>query len=688
MFRGRRKRSSVVGVALVALALPTLVLVGATAQPATAEGLRESASTTYVLDPAAGAVHVTVDLTVTNTSQDQFHGNIIERPYYNVLLVGALAEAANFGAVSGGGANLSVTSEAAPVSFAQRLVVHLSSNLFSNQTQVIHLHYDLLGGAPRSKSFTRVTPAFSAFEAWAEGDPGAASVTVVVPKSFTVEVVGDSMTKSATGATVTYSASAIADPSKWLVSVSARDDAKLLGKNLTVDGHAVKIRAFPDDAAWGTFVTGRVSKGLPQLEKLIGLPWPSGKDGLLVTETVTPYLYGYAGWYKRGDNTIEIGDELDPQVILHELSHMWFNDLLFNDRWIDEGLAQEYASRAVAKMGGKLENPKTVNLNDRGSVRLDAWAQLDLQSEISQAQETYGYNASWYVIRRLANEIGLVRMQRVIAAASKYAIPYLGAKNPEAAAGAASWKRFLDYLDETGASKVADNVFVTYVAPVSEHNTLVARTRAREAYAGLVAVGKDWTPPLTLRQAMTNWEFPTAQDLIDGATAVTKVRDTIDRTVRPLGLHSPAKLKTDYEYGVRDLDQVQEEAKSDLVAAQELVTARAAVEGHHGLFAKIGLFGASDRHNLSDARTAFTAGDAADARASAVAAEHVVADASSAGKLRAGVAAGLIVLLVLTFWGLRGLTRRRERRRAAALEAAVEPEPGPQNEEVAPSPAG
>jgi hypothetical protein len=187
---------------------------------------------------------------------------------------------------------------------------------------------------------------------------------------------------------------------------------------------------------------------------------------------------------------------------------------------------------------------------------------------------------------------------------------------------------------------------------------------------------------------MTNWEFSTAQSLIDAATAVTKVRDTIDRTVRPLGLHSSAKLKTDYEYGLRDLDQVQLEAKSDLAAAHELVKATAAVHGRHGLFAKIGLIGASDRHDLSDARTAFTAGNAAGARASAVAAEQVVADASNAGKLRSAAAAVLLVLLVLLVWVLRVLARRRSRRRAATLEAVVESEPGPQNEEVAPSPAG
>ena len=36
--------------------------------------------------------------------------------------------------------------------------------------------------------------------------------------------------------------------------------------------------------------------------------------------------------------------------------------------------------------------------------------------------------------------------------------------NPQAAGGAGSWRRFLDYLDETGGSKTADQLFETYVA--------------------------------------------------------------------------------------------------------------------------------------------------------------------------------------------------------------------------------
>ncbi|MCP3910813.1 MAG: hypothetical protein GY745_18820 [Actinomycetia bacterium] len=36
-------------------------------------------------------------------------------------------------------------------------------------------------------------------------------------------------------------------------------------------------------------------------------------------------------------------DEVDEQLTLHELSHVWFNDSLFDQRWITEGLADEVA---------------------------------------------------------------------------------------------------------------------------------------------------------------------------------------------------------------------------------------------------------------------------------------------------------------------------------------------------------
>lgn len=662
--------------AAVVLLVPSVVLLGAAARPAGASGgMREAATTTYVVDPAGRAVHVTVDLTATNTTPDQRRGGIIEQAYFTGFVLGVLAEATNFTAVSGGGAMLSVTSRPAPVSFAQVIDVRFPSSLFYNETEVVHLGYDLPGGLPRSKSLTRVTSAFASFEAWAQGDPGASSVTIVVPRSFTVDLVGDDTTEHKTATTVSYTATSITNVDTWLVSVSARDDSKLATKKLDVVGNEIRIRAFPNDPTWGTFVQGRVSKGLPLLLNLIGLPWTAG-DRLRITETVTPYLYGYAGWYTRTDDTIEIGDDLDPQVILHEMSHIWFNDLLFTDRWIDEGLAQEYASRAVAASGGALEGPKAVSGHDRGAVALDAWSALDLRSETNEARETYGYNASWLVIRKLTKEIGLTRMRRVIITASKQTVPYLGAKNPQAAGGAGSWKRFLDYLDETGGSKTADKLFETYVVSSGDRDLFALRERARDEYTALLAAGHGWKVPIEIRLAMTDWAFGNARDLMATAKASTRAHDEIERTVRPLGLHTPAPLKNDYESRETDLGAVRKEANADLAAAKELVKASDAVHGQHSFFAKIGLIGASDHDHLAKARRSFVAGNATDARASALAAQQVVADAPRAGKIRGAGAAGLIVIFVLVVWGLRAWFRRRAKR-AAARNATTGPDEGP-----------
>ena len=87
-----------------------------------------------------------------------------------------------------------------------------------------------------------------------------------------------------------------------------------------------------------------LSDSVPDLVGRIGLPWPV--DGPLnVLEVHTPLLEGYAGFYDPKSDEITISENLDDLTIVHEASHAWFNSRLFTDRWINEGLAEEYASR-------------------------------------------------------------------------------------------------------------------------------------------------------------------------------------------------------------------------------------------------------------------------------------------------------------------------------------------------------
>ena len=119
------------------------------------------------------------------------------------------------------------------------------------------------------------------------------------------------------------------------------------------------------------------------------------------TSTATP-----AGTL-RNDGLIEIGDELDQQVILHELAHVWFNDSLFSGRWINEAFADQSAALAMAAAGEEQPQPEAIEADDPGRLKLNDWSDPDLQAEVSDDQERYGYNASWAVLDAITDEIGV-----------------------------------------------------------------------------------------------------------------------------------------------------------------------------------------------------------------------------------------------------------------------------------------
>src|SRR5204863_10140482 len=116
-------------------------------------------------------------------------------------------------------------------------------------------------------------------------------------------------------------ADSIRAPGTWQAAVNARDDDALVRRSDTVDGRTIDIEAWPDDPQWADFVDEQLRVRLPALKTMIGQPWPDDDTSLSVIETVAPYLYGYGGWYNPLENTIEIGDELQPIVILHEMDH-------------------------------------------------------------------------------------------------------------------------------------------------------------------------------------------------------------------------------------------------------------------------------------------------------------------------------------------------------------------------------
>ncbi|MEY2423769.1 MAG: hypothetical protein QOI95_3836 [Acidimicrobiaceae bacterium] len=671
-------------IATPAAAMP-VVSVALTAAPA-AEGLRYESHSVFTLDLAAHTVHVQVAITVTNQQPSYTSGGIIHQFYFPRIGVPVLTEATNFAATRDTGTTLNVTPEGTPSPQVKIALVDLKPALYYPQSQSIDFVYDLPAQPPRSPGLTRINDAFSSFVAFGLGDADITSVQINVPSSLTTEIVGVDMRREVHGDQTTFFADAIADPDTWTAAVDAHNDAQLVQKEESVDGQRIVIKSWPDDSQWADFVDAQLTTGLPALLEVIGQPWPDSSNDLTVTETAAPYLYGYAGWYDPTKNSVEIGDALDAIVVLHEISHTWFNKDLFRDRWVNEAFADEFAARALEKTGAPLQSPGAVAPDSPGAFKLNDWNKPKLQDSSSIDEERFGYDASWTVLRTISTEVGMDAVAKVVNAAANKLLAYQGPSGADKTEAVAGSHELLDFLEEVGGSKQASSVFSQYVLTPFDVAGLPQRDKARVAYHAFVDGSGGWGAPLAIRAAMGSWNFTRATDLIPEAAAILHTRDEIADTLRPLGRSVPTALQQHYESdGELNLRAVADEANRDLEAAHHLVDANTEVHSSHGIIGTFGLLFAGADDKIHRAESALDQGDAAAAITLADSARRQANDATKVGLIRLAV-----VLMVLAAayamwtWGrpfaLRRLERRAESKRAAIIPAA------PQWPEWAPPP--
>lgn len=632
-----------------------------------AEELRLTVASTYTLDPGHGAVHVVMDVTATNLKPNRISGSIITSYYYNELSFGVQEEAKVIRATSGGGR---LTASAAPRDGYQALTVRLPRNLNFRQTQKLRITFDLPGGAPRSKSDIRVGQAFSSFYAWAWGDAGRASVTIAIPAGFEEDVNGSPVTRTSDAKTIRLSAKAIADPDTWFVTVDAERPDSLTTDRIVLDGGArLIVRAWPEDAEWRTKVHDLMEKGLPALQRNIGLDWPVEAD-LGVYEVHTPLLEGYAGVYYTEADRIEIGEDLDDLTILHEASHAWFNGDLFTGRWISEGFADEYASLVLRELGLGRPAPDPVSPTSPAAVRLIVWQHPGrIDDEKTDDLETYGYNASWTIVRGLVDEIGIAKMRDVFGAADTRKAAYRGAPAPETVPGANDWRRFLDLLEEVGGATKAEALFRRWVTQPGQDAILDERLEARKAYAALLEAGDGWLAPFFVRSKLDAWAFDRAQTAMDEADALLTSREAIEGRATTLGLTPSGKLETAYEVATVDLAGARALADEQLATLDALVASRATLDRERDAFTTIGLIGTEPETEYAAATAAFERDDLAGSAASAAGARAAIEGAPEVGRNRVvtvGVTTGgAFVMGAGAFF----VVRRRRLKRAAVASA-------------------
>ncbi len=639
-----------------------------------ADDLDVSTKARYVVRPDDGTVRVTVDVTILNQKPNRTTSGVITRYFYNAVNLGVQLEAAHVRAARGS-TPLHVTT--AKRKTFRLVTVGLGSDLYFGQSTKVRISFDLPAGVPRSGSNVRVGPAFATFLAWAFGDHG--TVRIDVPAAFTVDVSGETMSKQAAdngGQTFTASTD---DALAWYAWVNARNDDGLTRERLDLpDGERILVRGWPEDAKWRRRVSVILSDSVPNLVGRIGLPWPV--DGPLnVLEVHTPLLEGYAGFYDPKRDEITISENLDDVTIIHEASHAWFNGNLFTDRWINEGLAEEYASRVLASETRGNADPAPIKRTAKAAFALGAWPPpAPIRDATSDAREQYGYDAAWTVIRELVDEVGEDGMRRVFQAADHHTIAYPGDGTPETTTQPNDWRRFLDLVEEQGGASAAD-LLQTWVLPASAGAQLRDRDAARVDYARLVGASDGWAAPAVVRLALDGWRFDEAEARMDDAQAIVEQRAATEALATANGLTVPTDLETSYESAGSEaaLSATAALAANTQSSLASVIAATVAVGAPRDWITTLGLGGKNPDADAAAARSAWEAGDLATASDRSALAAATIGVAAEAGRGRAiliggGIAVVVVILLALALLWVR---RVRGRRRSVPPTAPAPPSP-------------
>ncbi len=666
---------------LVVVAPPARAAVGAVAR---ADGLVLASETTFTIVDDLDAVVVTDVYTLTNVTPDQREGNSI-RYFFFTGFTTLIPKSAGELTVTSRGGDLSYELDR-PLDgdIALQLIdIDFPSNLRYQNTRTVEISYQLPSGVPRSDSAFRANAAFFAFPLYTFGDPGKSTVRVSVPRSMDwtvswplVEVESDNPRE------VVYEITEIENPDEFWGFVTAWDDDEMARSVFDVDGHVVEVAAWPDDEEWLTSVTETVTKALPALEARLGLEWPV-TDVLTIEESIVPAALGYAGWYDTEDDAITLSEALDSHTTVHELAHAWLNDELFAERWIREGLAEEFAAIVLDDIGDPTdltpEDPATVAQRLR-DIRLTSWGEGRLFGNDQSAEdgERYGYATSWWFFRQITEDPqadGVAVLTDVVTAAANDEISYVGEGEPETIdADVEGWRRLLDLLVERGSTVEVEALMADLVVQGLYDDQLADRRTARTGYANLMEGAAGWAAPIGLRLAMNDWEFDDADALTTAAQRVLDARAERASSAERVGLDLTDAAEEAYQDAetVADLEAIVDELDSETAALDAIADSRAALDAEPGFFGKVGRWGETPETLYDDATTSFASGDIAGAQATAESVAGRLAEIEDNGRSRvyktvAGVVGFLILLLVLV-WFLR---RRRRAKRAAGSDATA-----------------
>ncbi len=654
---------------LVALgAMLSLLLFSAPAVGAQTDGLVYSEDTIFTVEGDSVVVETTA--VMSNTTSETRRGNTVYYSYFDSLIIVVPTSAQNMKIVSRG-AEIESTAEELDGDFEVR-TARLPTELRSGERRSFTVTYSLPLGEIRGEGLFFSNPAFHAFPMWSFSDPGTGSLRLRIPEDAHLTEFGDVLRRTGLNdGYIEWTPRTFDVPEELFTFVTVTIDEGLDTQRFTVADQEIELRTWPGDDEWSSFAKQTISDGLPQLEELIGLPVPD-QQVLEVTESVNPYFYGYAGWYDQLETSIEIGNELDTGVMIHELSHAWFNESLFAERWMSEGLAEEFAWQAQSALNWEAEDvPETPDPNARNAQPLIEWGRsttAGVDDAEFRAREEYGYATSWYVMREMVQVVGLDTVQYMIRAANDDLSSYPGSNPEETTFARDDWQRVLDLAMVSATDEEEDALealFIEYVIAPRHEELIEQRRVARDRYDEFVEFEHGWEVPLDLRRELERWKFEEANELMDKAVEVhDRYREVLAIAEEAnLDLSDAAQLSyekngTDFALALKVLAD-QEVSISDVEGVRRQATRQLSTEESWGLrdvprapYVALAeeAFASDDRDRIVDARVRL---------------DNMLAEAAFVGAERLfwakiAVAALAIALVLLTWMIIRRLREEPE----------------------------
>jgi tetratricopeptide (TPR) repeat protein len=671
MYRGVARLSSkaVAGALLLAAAASMWQAVGPARVEAVQSDLSYISTSTWTADPIEGRVHVVTVVTATSNTVDAG----ARRYYYDKIQLTLPAFSTGFQALSVFNRPLPTTVESISSSGVV-VVVGLGERLYSGASATFSLRFDLVDSGGSTDRDFRIGQKVMSFPVSAFGSPNTpgSSVTVIFPPAFTVQEELGNLTRAVYGSgEVVFSSGIIDDPTQlnaWFTAVQPVPASDFRVRRVLMGPLDVTLRYWVDDVGWADQVERVLRTGYPILRQMIGLGDPTGT--VLTVEEASGQDIGFSGSYDVARGQVRISYFADPYVILHEAAHMWFNNDLVSDRWIQEGFASYYAQQAVDKLGLVDHAPVLSSRIRQAAVPLNDWITAGQPDSTSEA---YLYGAALETAREIAAEAGPDGMSLVWAQARSGRAAYQpvhAAQTEVLAAQTTDWRRLLDLLERT-TGRSYTGIWQQWILDPSQAPLLQQRSTALSAYAGALSAAGAWDLPPEIRRALDGWQFEQAVSLMGQARGVLSQRDQIAVAAAREATTPPPTLRTAFER--LSITAAVSEANSELGVLDELAAAGQARTDNGGAARAVGLIGTDPQADLLAARDAFAKGDLSRAQSLAASARSAWQSANDTGQMRifgsVCVLAGALLLLALAMW--RRSKVRSEGLIAAAAHAAV-----------------